>query len=230
MTRRERKEARLQRRLDWAESRDTKADAAFAAASEATRGIEPGQPILVGHHSERHHRRALERADNAGRRGVEHVDMAERHRSVAAGIAHQLDTSIFSDDPDAVQQLRAKVERLEGERQRMKAVNAWMTKHSGFPRRRCRYEHAWTDEDRERLAAVFKRCGEEMKLTADEARLIVEAARWNGAVGFPPYALSNLGATIRRTQQRLEKLEAEHAQRARVAEVLAAEREQEGNG
>ena len=65
MTRRERLEARLQRREEWAAKRQAKASRSFSAARAAVEGIEPGQPILVGHHSEARHRRALDRCDNA---------------------------------------------------------------------------------------------------------------------------------------------------------------------
>jgi hypothetical protein len=43
--------------------------------------IPPGQPILVGHHSERRHRRDLQRADDAMRRSV------ENHRAAQAAAA-----------------------------------------------------------------------------------------------------------------------------------------------
>lgn len=51
--------------------------------SEASTGIVFGQPILVGHHSERGHRRTIERADNAMRKSVEERDKAEVYASRA---------------------------------------------------------------------------------------------------------------------------------------------------
>jgi len=50
-------------------------------------GIPLGQPILVGHHSERRARRDAERIDNGIRRMVEEHELADHHRAVAAGIA-----------------------------------------------------------------------------------------------------------------------------------------------
>ena len=45
-------------------------------------------------------------------------------RSRADGIEGQLATSIYDDDPDAVEQLRSRIARLEAERDAAKAVNA----------------------------------------------------------------------------------------------------------
>ena len=46
-------------------------------------GIPFGQPILVGHHSERAHRKVLERADNAMRKGIEESKKADNYRARA---------------------------------------------------------------------------------------------------------------------------------------------------
>ena len=79
MTRRERLERRAEKRREWAESRSQKAAESWSAARAATAGIEFGQPILVGHHSERRHRGALKRQDAAMRKASEHSDMAAAH-------------------------------------------------------------------------------------------------------------------------------------------------------
>ena len=78
MTRRERLERKLEKRIEWAEARKSAAAMEFSRAdlSEEKSGIPFGQPILVGHHSERRHRRVIERADHAMRRSVENADMA----------------------------------------------------------------------------------------------------------------------------------------------------------
>lgn len=60
--------------------------AAFAAEHQILDAIPPGQPILVGHHSERRHRRALERAHSLMERGSEHAEIAadaERRAEIA---------------------------------------------------------------------------------------------------------------------------------------------------
>lgn len=92
----EKAEARVERMERHAEKASERAAAAFDRAdlSEGKSGIPFGQPILVGHHSERRHRRAIERADNAMRKGIEESDKAKyfEHRAEnAAYIASQAD-------------------------------------------------------------------------------------------------------------------------------------------
>ena len=57
-------------------------------------------------------------------RAYESTVKAASMRSRADGIEGQLATSIYDDDPDAVEQLRARIARLEAERDAAKAVNA----------------------------------------------------------------------------------------------------------
>ena len=56
MTKRERLERKLQKRRQWAAARRDAATQRFAAADAAVVHIPLGQPILVGHHSEKAHR------------------------------------------------------------------------------------------------------------------------------------------------------------------------------
>lgn len=124
MTYRERREARAARRRTWADSREVKAEAALRTAHEAVPGIPFGQPILAGHHSEGRHRRSIERSNNADRRYIEHEDMRRRHVSAADTIEQQLRSSIYSDDPDAIEQLEERIAGLEAKRDAIKAANA----------------------------------------------------------------------------------------------------------
>lgn len=84
------------------------------------RWIEPGQPILVGHHSERRHRRDLARADQHMAKAVELANKAERLESRAESVGHG---GIASDDPEALQQLRAKLAERQARQEKMKAAN-----------------------------------------------------------------------------------------------------------
>lgn len=92
----EKAEARAERMEAHAENAQERAAQAFDRADlrEEKSGIPLGQPILVGHHSERRHRRAIERADNAMRKGIEESDKAkyfERRAESAAYTASQAD-------------------------------------------------------------------------------------------------------------------------------------------
>lgn len=124
MTYRERRAARVARLRGWADGREAKADAAAAAMESATAGIPFGQPILVGHHSERAHRRALERSDRAVNAAVEHSVKARSMRSRADNIEASAAAAVYDDDPDAIDRLREKLAALEQRREAMKAANA----------------------------------------------------------------------------------------------------------
>jgi hypothetical protein len=67
LTYRERREAKADRLRDYAGRREAKQGMLDEAArsDEGATGIPFGQPILVGHHSERRHRRVIERVDRA---------------------------------------------------------------------------------------------------------------------------------------------------------------------
>ncbi|MER6367381.1 DUF3560 domain-containing protein [Streptomyces mirabilis] len=82
----ERAEDRAERFGDRADRAASASDARHKAALGALDGIEPGQPILRGHHSERHHRRAIERSDNHMRKSIEESGKAQHysHRAEAA--------------------------------------------------------------------------------------------------------------------------------------------------
>jgi hypothetical protein len=71
--------------------------------------IPPGQPILIGHHSERGHRRTLERSRNAMIKGCETHRAAKQtaQRAAVAGLAHKL-----SERPDVTAR---RIEKLEAD-------------------------------------------------------------------------------------------------------------------
>lgn len=132
-TRRERLEAKLQKRQDWADSASKRATARFDAAREIADGIPFGQPILRGHHSEKGHRRDLARIESNMGKGVMEYDKAQDHASKADGLAAQLDRNIYSDDPDAVEALEARIADLERQRDEQKAMNAAVRKGTAPP-------------------------------------------------------------------------------------------------
>jgi len=194
MTRRERKENRLARRLDWATSREQKAAAGFKKAHDLASMIPFGQPILVGHHSEGRARRDQGRIESGMRAGVESQQMAAHHRSKADGLQHQLDTHIFSDDEDAAERLRERIARLEADRDRQKVANKEIKKGPGWEARLCEQGIALTDKDAADLLAVAKF----QPYLADKK---------TGLPIFPAYHFQNLGSNIRRLKERLAQVE-----------------------
>lgn len=174
----ENRRARLERAADRAEQG---AQDAFNRARSAVDGIPFGQPILVGHHSEKRHRAALARQDSAMRRGCELDKLAKELRARAAGVG---DAGISSDDPDAVEKLTDKRTDMERLRDDMKRANAHWKKLKTL-------DGCDIPDD------VRKKGLSNLRV-------------WNGVylVPFPPYALSNLGARIRDAAKRAKRLEA----------------------
>lgn len=124
MTYRENREARADRLREWSDKRAAKADAEHEQADRLASVIPFGQPILVGHHSEGRDRRYRARIGNTMDRAVADQRKAEAMASKAAEIDRQARAAIYDDDPDAVEQLRAKLARMEADRERMKVANA----------------------------------------------------------------------------------------------------------
>lgn len=182
MTRRERLERRAERLQGWADKRTTEAHAVLAADRERYAG-DVAFSTQPGHIPERE--RYLRRTEQQ----FESLDKAESMASRAAGIEEQLARSIYSDDVDAVEQLAARIERLEAERDRWKRYNAAARK--GDP------DAAECLDEKQRAEVVsLARIG----YLGDKGTL-------------PGYVLSNLGAEIRRNSQRLERLKRENAAR-----------------
>lgn len=81
----ERAEERADRMETYAEHRADDADRARKAVSAIADNIPMGQPILVGHHSERHARRDAEKIENGMRRAVKMWKQSKYWQSRAAG-------------------------------------------------------------------------------------------------------------------------------------------------
>lgn len=187
MGRRERLQAKVEKRLQWGAKAAVRSEAGFAAARRIADGIPLGQPILVGHHSERGHRRDIARIDSGMRRGVEEQKLSAHHASKAAGLEEQLERSIFSDDENAVEALEARVAELEAKRDRMKLVNRLYKKND---------------------AAGLAEIG--LDLERLRAKLAEAGAYW-GSAPHLPYELTNLGARIRDAKNRIATVRAQQA-------------------
>lgn len=92
--------------------------------------------------------------------------------------------SISSDDPQAVEKLKAKLAKLERMQEIMKDANAIIRKNDLMPA--------------QKVKALV-----ELKITEMSAQKLLQPD-FAGRVGFPDYALSNNNAEIRRIRSRLE--------------------------
>lgn len=110
---------RKARQAERARRLAAEADATCRQAVDMLSHIPPGQPILIGHHSERRHRRDLERSDAKMRKSIELAGKAEHY----ARMAETESNAISSDDPDALVKLREKLAGMEARRDRVKEHN-----------------------------------------------------------------------------------------------------------
>lgn len=176
-------EDRRARLEQGAEAATARSDQAYEASRRAVSGIEMGQPILVGHHSEGRHRGALKRSDSAMRRSVEESKRADELTRKAASVGAG---GISSDDPDAIVKLRAKVESLKALQEKMKATNKAIKANK-------------TPETQ--TAALVA-----MGYSESEAFGLLNP-RFSNRPGFPAYTLTNNNANIRQTEKRIQSLE-----------------------
>jgi hypothetical protein len=122
-TTRERREARAEKRWEWAEGREAKAKAASQTAHQLA-GLEPlGEPMHDGS-AGRRQRTAKKRLRAKSAQAAEHSQMARRHDQAASTIESQLERSVYSDDPDAIERLRERIADNEAKREAMKGRNA----------------------------------------------------------------------------------------------------------
>lgn len=90
----QRQEQRVEALNAKADRKAAAADAAWEAEHRAVEALPPdGQPILVGHHSERRHRNAIARAHDATRRAIDATNLADqasnRAEAAASTTAHR---------------------------------------------------------------------------------------------------------------------------------------------
>lgn len=120
---RERKESKVERLDEWSEKAEERSERHYENAKTIIDIIPFGQPILVGHHSERGHRRALETIDRNMANSIAESKKAERHREKSENISRELRNSIYDDDEDAIERLKEKLVKMEAERDKCKAYN-----------------------------------------------------------------------------------------------------------
>jgi len=182
----ERRQARIDGLRNAASRSLIKADSHSRRFHSISDMIPFGQPILVGHHSEKHHRRDIERMDNALRGAVEEREKAECYTERAE--AAESNRTISSDDPQAAEKIKAKIAGLEANQELMKSVNKTFKQTGRLP---------------EELPEKVK------------AAALNNMAVWGktGLTGtyklpFPSYELTNNNGNISRLRKRVLKLEA----------------------
>ena len=123
----EKRAARLERMKVRADRMARVAESSHARARQIGSHIPFGQPILVGHHSERRHRNDLKKIDQAMRKSIEANDYAQTLERRIDRIEHGKQ-AISSDDPEAVTLLREKLAVLEAKHLEILAFNKELKK------------------------------------------------------------------------------------------------------
>ena len=121
----EKQQARKERYEQTAAALTTRADRLSREGWKALDQIPFGQPILVGHHSERGDRAFRSRATGKIGKSVQEREKAEHYEAKAEGVGK---AGISSDDPEAVRKLKEKLEGLEKTAEYMKKYNGKLRK------------------------------------------------------------------------------------------------------
>lgn len=177
-------EERRQRRIDNARYRATKNQSEsvrlFKRSDEMASAIPMGQPILIGHHSERRDLRYREKIGDTMRKSIEHQKKAGYYEDKAESIENN--NAISSDDPQALQKLNDKLNGLKTSQEFMKAANRCLKKQDkqAFLKLDWGTEKLWE-------------------------QLNVEGQF--GGKGFAHYKLTNNSANIRRIAERIKDLQ-----------------------
>jgi len=180
------KQMRIDRLLRAAKLCRQQANQAQESAHKMADVIPFGQPILIGHHSERRDRNYRNRIQRRLEKSFELQKKAEYYEQRAH--AAQNNNAISSDDPEAVTLIKEKIAKLELLQSQFKTINKIVK--SKKPR----------EIQEKELAAAFP-------LYAPERLNKFFEPDFCGRIGVPSYGLTNNNANIRRLKQRLEHLQ-----------------------
>lgn len=186
----QKRERRIERLQNSAAKAQGEASAASKRATKLASAIPFGQPILVGHHSEKRHRSHIRKIENAMDQSVALSKKADYYADRAH--AAQNNDAISSDDPDAVEKLEAKLAAMERVQTTMREANKAIKKG-----------------DDARL----------LELGLNEKQIAELKTPQYGRVGFPAWALSNNNANMKRVKERIELLKKRATQETREEEL-----------
>ena len=173
----ERKANRIEHAKKQAKKNEELSDALIEKAKNMASIIPFGQPILIGHHSEKSDRNYRNKIHNTFAKAFEAQDKAKHYQHKVETI--ESNEAISSDDPEALLKLKEKLSSLEKNQHFMKQANQCLRKKDkeGFLKLEMATEDMW----------------EELNRPND--------------FGFPHYKFSNNSAEIRRVKDRIIKLE-----------------------
>ena len=179
----ERQQERKERYLQLAEQAERESSAVWSEAQRMADAIPMGQPILVGHHSERADRAFRGRIDAKQHKACDLSSKAAYYRDKAESVGTG---GISGLDPDAVAKLEKELEKRIKAQEEMKAANK-----------------AVKMKDIEKGNAKLREMG-----YTDSNISELRKPDFCGRIGYPDYALQNNNASIRRIKERIADLQA----------------------
>lgn len=181
----ERKATRLERAEELAAKNSREAESRRKLADKQSERFYMGQPILVGHHSEASARATQEKMHNNMSKSIELDKKAEYYANMAASITTS--TAISSDDPDALEKLRIKLEKLEAQGEQYRTTN-----------------EAYRAFKKKGLQALdgFELVGPLKKLVTTWMPQYA-----SDKAPIPPYMMSNLNGQMKQVKDRIARLE-----------------------
>lgn len=193
----ERKQARINRYKELAEKNQALATAKIERAEKLSECIQFGQPIIVGHHSEKRDRAFRNKITKTFEQGFMAMDKAKYYEQKA--ISAENNNSISSDNPDALKLLKEKLEKLTNNQNLMKAINKIVKNKK--------------KTDAEKIEEILK-----LGVSKETAQKALEPD-FCGRIGFPAYALQNNNANIKRVKERIIELEKKESETTTEIEV-----------
>jgi hypothetical protein len=182
----EKRQARAERFRDLAAKFDSEGNRIYQNSKNMASVIPMGQPILVGHHSERRDRNYRNKIDNTFRKAFATFDKAKYYEDKARRAENA--NFISSDDPEALQLLKQKLQGLEALQIKMKEANKICTSKK------------ITDEERHNKLS-------EMGFSKTAIFDLLNPKYSYQKKGFQTYALSNNNQNIANVKKRIEALE-----------------------
>ena len=177
--------ARIERFQKLAEKNTKKADQLFNQAHRMAEIIPFGQPILVGHYSEKSDRSYRNRIQNTWERAAETSDKADYYKSRA--LSASSNNAISSDAPDAIDLLKEKLAKCEADQERYKTINKIVRKKIS---------------EEEKIKMLIASIG----IKEETARGLLEKNCF-GDTGIPSYMLTNNNGNMKRIKDRIMLLE-----------------------
>lgn len=208
MTKAERREAyadKIEEKRERFAARAEKArEASSAAHGEARRigsFIPLGQPILVGHHSEKRHRRDIDKIDRSMRKAIDLDSKASHYERKAE--SYGASGAIMSDNPDAIDLLREKLAAMQAERENYKAANKLLAAVYRKAKKALGHEPHTVGQWETLIGSLA---------VSDELRRqMLAGVRMAPSYQFVKfgYQITNLGGNIRRVEKRIAAMERE---------------------